>query len=316
MPTSDKHDTIASVQQAIDWLNKIKGLDSINESIRNRGPFPFGVWFRGHENRAYVLEPKAFRRCTADKSTDAAGAPCYPDETNHYQHARVRMAPIFEPHQTLFDVLCHMQHYDICTRLLDWSESILVALYFAVRDAAVPGQARATTAGDIDGEVIMLDARRLCKRAKGIWNISDPWGPDVTARAAMADSRSWSTFRRNHPDLSILPETSATNLDHPVAVIPNRFNVRMVFQSSVFTLHGGKCYGDDSEVVDADRLPGPKSLETLERDPDGARILIRATVPGDAKRHIASQLFEVGIHEGSLFPEMDKQAVYLKRLWR
>ena len=34
------------------------------------------------------------------------------------------------------------------------------------------------------------------------------------------------------------------------------------------------------------------------------------------KEEILNDLFLLGIHEGSLFPEIDRQAVYLEKLWK
>jgi hypothetical protein len=51
-----------------------------------------------------------------------------------------------------FDVLVTMQHYLAPTRVLDWTENLLVALHFAVRD---PDQ------DTEDGALWILNARRL-----------------------------------------------------------------------------------------------------------------------------------------------------------
>ena len=51
-------------------------------------------------------------------------------------------------------------------------------------------------------------------------------------------------------------ESKNCSLQKPVAVFPDRLNRRMVLQSSMFTLHGGKQY--DVETPPEDRLPEPQ----------------------------------------------------------
>ena len=59
---------------------------------------------------------------------------------------------VVESTATDFDVLVTMQHYLAPTRVLDWTENLLVALHFAVRD---PDQ------DTEDGALWILNARRL-----------------------------------------------------------------------------------------------------------------------------------------------------------
>ena len=101
----------------------------------------------------------------------------------------------------------------------------------------------------------------------------------------------------------------------PIAVFPYRLNERMVFQSSVFTLHGGKVYAKGlRKRYEGEALPKPVSLEDLQRTTDKPFIK-RFTVPAALKEEIRHGLFVLGIHEGTLFPEIDRQASYMKELW-
>ncbi len=101
-------------------------------------------------------------------------------------------------------------------------------------------------------------------------------------------------------------------VDHPIAVYPNRLNERMVFQSSVFTLHGGKIYRTDDATAKKDRIAKPVHLEEIN---SRTKILKYFKVPSRSAAKIERDLFKLGIHEGSLFPEIDKQAVYLQSIW-
>jgi hypothetical protein len=103
----------------------------------------------------------------------------------------------------------------------------------------------------------------------------------------------------------------------PIAVFPRRLNERMVFQTSVFTLHGGKVYSPEMRrhYAKKDRIPPPITLEQVNEANRHKPILRRFRIPRAAKKKILDSLFKLGIHEAMLFPEVDRQAGYLQRLW-
>jgi hypothetical protein len=99
----------------------------------------------------------------------------------------------------------------------------------------------------------------------------------------------------------------------PIAVFPSRLNERMIFQSSVFTLHGGKHYvGGFESFYPNDTIPEPISLEEINKR---EYILQWYRIPKKRRGEIRRELFKLGIHEGTLFPELDRQSIYLRQLW-
>jgi hypothetical protein len=103
----------------------------------------------------------------------------------------------------------------------------------------------------------------------------------------------------------------------PIAVFPRRLNDRMVFQTSVFTLHGGKIYSPEMRrhYPRRDRIPKPISLQQVHDENPRKPLLKRYRIPWDTKKNILNDLFRLGVHEAMLFPEIDRQAAYLERLW-
>ncbi len=313
---------IRSVSDAIDILREIETAgDLYVEGEAEIHKFPFGLWFRGHSRRIEDPEPRVYRRRLSeveraivpiDDSGDGEGGW---EETNVYDHLRLRVPAHEHTCHSAFDWLCLMQHYSVPTRLLDWSESILPALYFATKNDQ-----------DQDGEVIVLNAYRLNVLSKGRTTIATPDDHHVVVRAEMATTRSAKRLRAKenvHAALRRATEEDRndpnwTSFLKPIAVFPRRLNERMTLQSSVFTIHGGKHYVSATRSRyenDTDVIPRPVSLGTINDSSPDRPILKRYVIPQDLKGDIRRELFMIGIHEATLFPEVDRQAVYLQDCW-
>src|ERR1043165_4964686 len=307
-----KFKTDGKINSINDASEMVKGL-SDSEFIADHWPFhkfPFGLWFRG-QSRRRPLEPHVFREITLDASEEERTQFKVYDETNLYEHLKLRVPQYHQTYRSVFDWLCLMQHYSLPTRLLDWSESILPALYFAVKDHR-----------EKDGEIVVLNARRLNGSIKKRPTISTSNNPGVVIRAEMAATRSAKSLGAQGSVIEAAREMNVTldmkgkwieSYTSPIAVFPSRLNDRMIFQASVFTLHGGKMYMKGIEEYYEDEIiPRPVSLEEI----DGKiEILKRYVIPRGKKNEIQENLFVLGIHEGTLFPEVDHQSVYLQQLW-
>lgn len=89
------------------------------------GEFDGPVWFRGQADSSWSLESKLMR--------------LDPKPSESYFLNRFKQdASIIIGHspKSEFEWLFLMQHYGVATRLLDWSESPLTSLYFAITEAA------------------------------------------------------------------------------------------------------------------------------------------------------------------------------------
>ena len=104
------------------------------------------AWYRGHADAKWKLVP-GYHRSRREISETTLLA--------RFKQSAAMLAEL-QPRDD-FDWLFLMQHYGVPTRLLDWSESPLVALYFAVQDAG--------NCVELDGALWRLDPTELNKHA-------------------------------------------------------------------------------------------------------------------------------------------------------
>jgi hypothetical protein len=164
-------------------------------------------WFRGVQKSSYELMPKIFRDDFQKKREGYIAV-------EFRRRARARIEQI----NTQFEWLCAMQHYGIPTRLLDWTESLPVALYFTFHpfdknDPPLP-------------TIWVLDPFQLSELAVG----SDKIIPISTSKIACANA-----------DLAFCDDEE--NLygkasRYPVPVAPDFIFDRLASQNGTFTLHG------------------------------------------------------------------------------
>lgn len=283
---------IHTLEQALQIVNLSEYANSSSVDLH--------LWFRGQSDVEYDLEASIFR--------DIKKGIAY-DESEMLKHSKFRSPNRYFQINNDFQWLCLMQHYDLPTRVLDWSGSILVALYFAVSSKQKSNQ---------NAALFVLDTKKLNSQItfgnfKG--RVATPEVFNVAARMAFIhanDERSWEhnlnqinaiDYERYKKDTGT--DFSINDFTTPIAVYPYRTEDRMLFQSSTFTLHGGK--------RNTKNIPEPISLQQLNSlKSQEDQFLKKYIIPSANKEHIKRQLQLVGIHEGSLFPEMDKQASYLR----
>lgn len=218
--------------------------------------------------------------------------------------------------KSAIDWLCLMQHYGMPTRLIDWSENLLVGLYFASQPD-----------DGTDGALFALDPFKL-NRQTSLTKSELIFGPnniEIAFRATQSlyDSNTAYTDKlidvssdvsldesvKEATSFASSAEKYAEKLRKPVAFIPNRNNERMVAQASVFTIHGGKRYKKNSK--DKDKILPPISLSQARLN-----VVKKYIVDGKYKKSIRQQLDRIGISKGKLFPELEHQADTIKNRWK
>jgi hypothetical protein len=164
-------------------------------------------WFRGQSNASWGLKPPAFRFSKEKKRTQALDTL---NEFKRFAPAKLENPPSLERD---FEWVQLGRHYELPTRVLDWTENCAVALYFACQNH------------DEHGLVYLLDPVDLNTRANtDFTRILDP-NRDERIIEPYLDLKGRITKRGNY---------------RTVAVNPVWNSDRIVLQKGTFTLHGNR----------------------------------------------------------------------------
>jgi len=252
-----------------DFFDKI-----MNDSIKWEGVKP---WFRGEsgdEDKHPPLCPKIYK--------------FGPNEENYFLQSFRRKAgglanvPPRSGHTDMWLFLA--QHYRLPTRLLDWTEGALHALYFAINR------------GNSNPRVYMLNPFKLNDLA-GSKNIPPNFPLSWVKGGGLYVALAWQN-RQLLPEQECERIRIGINQKIPLAFPAIYQDQRMIAQRSCFTIHGTEL----------------KSIKTILSD-NGIGItdcLFEYKIDNGARSSLLKSLSILGISGASIFPDLDHLAEDLK----
>lgn len=232
----------------------------------------WGLWYRGHQKAYWPLLPKLYRELAATENAHTSD--------DEIREDFIKRAPSLTDRKpdNPWEWYFLMQHYGVPTRLLDWSESALVGLYFAIKN----------NQGYHDAAVWVLDPWSLNKHAVGRDEVLPPGSPGLSTD----DRRRYSRWL---PDRF---KTKARWPTSPVAVYPNYIDRRIIAQKSCFTIHGARRTTLEELLVKrGDRLA-------------------KLNIPSYHVDQIKEQLQMSGIDESTVFPDLEGLGRDINWEWR
>ncbi len=197
-------------------INKVEDLlKEIGEFVKNHvGTVRLKLWFRGHSDINWVLIPGVYRSSFPKNDEDKR----LEYEQSLTQDFRVFSAGLRSGNENDAELYFLQQHYGMPTRLLDWTNNPLAALFFAV----------APNNNSQDGEIFLMDATQIAPgTASRKFNGHDFSGIATGTNPVFTDAlkpiSQWKTINE-FPDF-IIP------------VRPDYFDKRINLQGSCFTFH-------------------------------------------------------------------------------
>ncbi len=208
-------------------------------------------WWRGHGAFDWKLVPKVHREGRGHQYEKNIAL-----RFRHRAGTRYPKCPDYDDGPAWVFL---MQHYGLPTRLVDWTESVLVAAFFAVqedepKDAALWG----------------LNPAVLNEHQCGVRGPIFP-GHSSARRVFSA------VFQEGTAE-----ETKI------IAVEPNQVDPRVMIQQSMFTIH-------------SDKTP-------LDSNAASGDFLAKFRIPEETRIGLRHELYIIGIHESTLFPDLEHLA--------
>ena len=247
-------------------------LDKVDEFIKsipvddNYDEVPDGLMFRGQHDAEWQLTPSIHRSLQHPNALA--------NESNFFHVFATRASRAFQRDLSDWEILTIMQHHGVPTRLLDWTDSLGIALYFAVKGQKW-NEPKPAAVWVLNGYALsgLAFSRRII-------TLGHEWFPDYKKHFV-------DTTGAGH-----VSEPSDWPYASPVPVEASWGHERLVAQKGLFTVHG--------------HVSKPLDEQCDEK------VLKKFEIPATAIPHARKYLRLAGIDHYTIFPDLEGLAANLK----
>jgi hypothetical protein len=230
-------------------------------------------WYRG-QSSAHHLVPSLFRLLNRGFNVDENGArSIFQLEYDLFFEFSCRAPGMQDPGLTGWDRLAHMRHHGLPTRLLDWTERLGVAIFFAIQYAK-----------DHANQIPVIWILAPCRLNELTIADRDLYSPRYLGY-------DWKAHRECDYEDYLVELAGKFDWDGPIAIYPPQKNPRMRSQYGWFTI-----FGERTAPLE-EQLP---------------QVVNHVEIPLEAIPAAEEFLLEAGIDSASIFPDLDGFAAYLK----
>ena len=292
---------ITSVSQYLEIIRRLDKAYAKDGGLNN--PVSSKFLYRGMAHKSWPLQPGIFRHITQQYegwAPDTSRYLTFSNEKRILRHFR-QEAAAFAPqgqHESELWWMELAQHYGVPTRLLDWSENPLVALYFASENNSRKEEA-----------VVWMLNRLNYNRYVQNQDPAYAFVEDETARREAIGNL-----------VGFIPceggACAISPLDLPFLYSPYLFDGRMSAQSSWFMVWGNNMRPFQQMVDEQNYMKLPGEACTLCADDDSDDFLFQYIIPACAKQQIVRELDMLGVNGKALFPGLDGVGKHIERIYR
>lgn len=286
--------------KSVDEFLKIV-FEKIFTANKGKADDPFNIfWFRGEscDFKKTSLVPTAYRNLVVKANVQKTSRKTINQKENFYSYIERNLIAEFDRkalpfilskniENTAWNRYFLMQHYNINTRLLDWTEDAIKALFFAIKDNT-----------DNDAKVWILQPfelnrctfNKLLDRER-VELVIPPLSDDHYKPQELLNEDGKIRFReltRRYLNMDFKDGKTY----YPLAIYPPFLDERMTAQKACFTIFGNESNNGLHDII--------RLQEELSD-----KIIDEIVIDGKSKKKMLNQLRLIGVDDSSIYPDLD-----------